>query len=40
MRLRISGNARTVDVWYSAQDQWIGLDTTVDGGRTLSYRLP
>ncbi|MCW5656717.1 MAG: hypothetical protein KIT60_03350 [Burkholderiaceae bacterium] len=35
---RISGPARPIDVWYSPQGDWVGLDTRVDGGRTLSYR--
>ncbi|MDM0111144.1 DUF6134 family protein [Variovorax sp. J22R133] len=38
-RWRISGPPRPIDVWYSAQDEWVGLDSTVAGGRTLSYRL-
>ncbi|MEO5844074.1 MAG: DUF6134 family protein [Caldimonas sp.] len=38
--LRVSGAARPVDVWYSADGDWIGLDAVVDGGRRLSYRLP
>jgi hypothetical protein len=37
---RISGLAHPIDVWYSAQGDWIALDTTVEGGRKLSYRLP
>jgi hypothetical protein len=28
-----------VDVWYSADGDWVGLDSTVAGGRQLSYRL-
>ena len=36
--LRISGLANPIDVWY-ADDRWVGLDTTVDGGRRLSYRV-
>lgn len=36
--LRITGLARPIDVWYVG-DRWVGLDTTVDGGRRLSYRL-
>ena len=35
---RISGAAQPIDVWYSSQGEWLGLDTLVDGGRTLSYR--
>ena len=43
MQFRINGqtNGQTqpIDVWYSAQGAWIGLDASVRGGRTLSYRL-
>lgn len=39
-RWRITGPANPIDVWYSAQGDWIGLDSTVAGGRRLSYRLP
>jgi len=35
---RISGPAQPIDVWYSPQGDWLGLDTRVEGGRTLSYR--
>jgi Family of unknown function (DUF6134) len=38
-RLRIVGTEQPIDVWYSTQGQWIGLDSMVAGGRTLSYRL-
>jgi hypothetical protein len=38
-RWRITGPARPIDVWYSMQGDWIGLDSTVPGGRKLSYRL-
>ena len=31
--------AAPLDVWYSAQGEWIGLDSIVAGGRKLSYRL-
>ena len=37
---RIHGPAQPIDVWYSAQGDWIGLDTRVDGGRVLHYRRP
>jgi hypothetical protein len=36
--VRISGLAQPIDVWY-ADDRWVGLDTTVEGGHRLSYRL-
>lgn len=38
-RWRIEGPAQPIDVWYSAEGEWLGLDSTVDGGRKLSYRL-
>ncbi|CAN5684606.1 hypothetical protein BH11PSE13_BH11PSE13_18650 [soil metagenome] len=38
-RWRISGAKNPIDVWYSATGEWVGLDSTVDGGRKLSYRL-
>lgn len=37
--LRITGLARPIDVWYDGA-RWVGLDTTVDGARRLSYRIP
>lgn len=36
---RITGPAHPIVVWYSSQGEWIGLDSTVAGGRKLSYRL-
>lgn len=36
---RIVGASKPIDIWYSAQGEWIGLDSTVAGGRKLSYRL-
>ncbi len=36
--LRITGLKRPIDLWYLDND-WVGLDTTVKGGRRLSYRL-
>ncbi|MDR6889140.1 MULTISPECIES: DUF6134 family protein [Variovorax] len=38
-RWRIDGPAQPIDVWYSAQGEWLGLDSMVDGGRKLVYRL-
>jgi hypothetical protein len=38
-RWRISGPVAPLDVWYSEQGEWLGLDSTVAGGRKLSYRL-
>ena len=39
VRWRIDGPAQPVDVWYTAQGEGVGLDSTVGGGRKLSYRL-
>lgn len=39
VRWRIDGPAQPVDVWYTAQGDWVGLDSIVGGGRKLSYRL-
>ena len=36
---RITGPAQPIELWYSAQGEWIGLDSIVSGGRRLSYRL-
>ena len=38
-RWRITGPAQPIDVWYSPQGDWVGLDSTVGSGRKLSYRL-
>jgi len=35
---RITGLPSPIDVWYEGAE-WVGLDTTVAAGRTLSYRL-
>ena len=37
---RIAGAAQPIDVWYSAEGEWIGLDSVVAGKRKLSYRIP
>ena len=36
---RISGATEAINVWYSLQGDWLGLDSIVAGGRKLSYRL-
>lgn len=38
-RYRILGPAQPIDVWYTAEGEWIGLDARVDGRQQLSYRL-
>jgi hypothetical protein len=38
---RITGGRSPIDVWISAQGEWVGLDSMVDKGRhQLTYRLP
>lgn len=39
MRWRIESPAGPLTVWVSPQGDWLGLDATVRGTRTLSYRL-
>jgi hypothetical protein len=39
VRWRIDGPERPIDLWYSPQGDWLGLDSSVAGGRRLSYRL-
>lgn len=36
---RITGPAHPISVWYGTDGRWVGLDSTVAGGRKLSYRL-
>jgi hypothetical protein len=36
---RIDGLKEAIVVWYAPQGEWLGLDTRVAGGRTLTYRL-
>ena len=37
--LRIVGAPHPLEVWYSPEGDWTGLDSVVDGGRRLTYRL-
>lgn len=37
-RWRIEGPEQPLDVWYTPGGEWIGLDSTVGGGRQLRYR--
>lgn len=38
-RWRLSGTDRPLDVWWTQDGRWVGLDATVRAGRQLSYRL-
>ncbi|MBS0342873.1 MAG: hypothetical protein JSS56_20355 [Proteobacteria bacterium] len=39
VRWRVSGTKQPLDVWWTEDGRWVGLDATVRGGRRLSYRL-
>jgi hypothetical protein len=36
---RITGPKNPIELWYSASDEWLALDSTVAGGRKLRYRI-
>lgn len=36
---RITGPKNPIDLWYSAAQEWLALESTVAGGRRLRYRL-
>lgn len=36
---RITGPKNPIELWYSADQEWIGLESAVGGGRRLRYRL-
>ena len=36
---RITGPRNPIDLWYSADQQWLALESTVAGGKRLRYRL-
>jgi hypothetical protein len=38
-RYRITGPKNPIDLWYSATDEWLALESTVAGGRRLRYTL-
>ncbi|MEO5701928.1 MAG: DUF6134 family protein [Casimicrobiaceae bacterium] len=37
---RITAAGKPIDLWYSKDDEWLALDTVVDGGRRMRYRQP
>lgn len=38
-RYRITGSKHPIDLWYSMQNEWLQLESTLTGGRRLRYRL-
>jgi hypothetical protein len=39
VRYRLSSHDLELDIWYSDQDEWLALESTVKGGRKLRYEL-
>ncbi len=38
-RYRITGPKNPIDLWYSADSDWLALESTIAGGRRLRYRI-
>jgi len=38
-RYRITGSKHPIDLWYSPDNEWLQLESTISGGRKLRYRL-
>jgi Family of unknown function (DUF6134) len=38
-KFRLTGPKNPIDLWYSATDEWLALESTVAGGRRLRYAL-
>lgn len=38
-RYRLTGTKNPIDLWYSANDEWLALESTLAGGRRLRYAL-
>ena len=38
-RFRITGRKFPIDVWYSATDEWLALESVLEGGRRLRYQI-
>ena len=38
-RYRITGPKNPIDLWYGADNNWLALQSTLDGGRRLRYSL-
>ena len=36
---RINGPKHPIDLWYSAEREWLALESLIDGGRRLRYHL-
>ncbi|MES2184236.1 MAG: DUF6134 family protein [Pseudomonadota bacterium] len=38
-RYHLTGPENPLDLWYSPEGEWLGLESTMSGGRRLRYRL-
>lgn len=38
-RYRLTAEELEIELWYSADDEWLGLESAVGGGRRLRYEL-
>ena len=38
-RYKLTARNMELDIWYSSDDRWLALESTVKGGRTLRYEL-
>lgn len=38
-RYRLTARGMTIDLWYDPEGHWIGLDSTLESGQILHYRL-
>lgn len=38
-RYRLTGPKQPIDLWYSAGQEWLALESTLENGRRLRYRL-
>jgi hypothetical protein len=39
-RYRLEGDQLVIDLWYSPDGRWLGLDSTLESGKRLRYRIP
>jgi len=39
VRYRVQAGELSLDLWYSTDDEWLALESEVQGGRTLRYEL-
>ena len=38
-RFKLTARNMELDIWYSPDDRWLALESTVKGGRKLRYEL-